>query len=95
MALNNVQQNVLSRIQKLAKSQVDAKSEMVQLIGMWGNEFPTAPTTADLEKFTPFAHITQAELIDAAAALVAVNATLGEYSVATSNVVKLLKIVEG
>ena len=95
MALTNVQQNVLSRIQKLAKTQVDAKSEMVQLIGMWGNEFPTAPATVDLEKFAPFAHITQAELLDAAAALVAINTTLGEYNAATSNVVKLLKIVEG
>jgi len=95
MALTSIQANILSRIQKLAKQEVEVKSEMVQLIGMWGNEFPTAPTTADLQQFGPFAHITQAELLDAAAALVAINGTLGEFNVATSNVVKLLKIVEG
>lgn len=95
MALTNVQQNILSRIQRLAKLQVDTKSEMVQLIGMWGNEFASAPATSELQQYAPFAHITQVELSDAAAALVAINTTLGEFSSATSNVVKLLKIVEG
>lgn len=95
MALTSIQQNLLSRIQKLAKSQVDAKAEMTQLIGMYGNEFPTPPTTVDLQSYPPFAHITTAEFVDAAGALVAINTTLGEFNVAASNVVKLLKIVEG
>jgi hypothetical protein len=95
MALTNIQQNVLSRIQALAKSQIDDKAEMTKLIGMYGNEFPSPPSDADLALYPPFAHITSAEFVAGAGALVAINTTLGEFNVAGSNVVKLLKIVDG
>lgn len=95
MALTNIQQNILSRIQKLAQTEIDAKNEATTLIGMWGNEFPQLPTLDDLQAYAPFAHITPQELSDAAAALLAINTPRGEFNVATSNIVKLLKIVEG
>jgi hypothetical protein len=95
MALTNIQQNILSRIQALAAQEVKNKSEATLLSGMWANEFSVVPTTQDLQAYPPFAHITTAELTDAAAALVAINTTRGEFSTAGSNVVKLLKIVDG
>lgn len=95
MALTQIQQNILSRIQKLSQTELDAKNEATALIGMWGNEFGTLPTLADLQAYPPFAHITPTELSDGAGALLAINSTRGEFNVTGSNVVKLLKIVNG
>lgn len=93
MALTNIQQNILDQIQQLAERQVEDKATMTRLIGMWGNEFPQLPTLADLQALPGFAHMTPQELSDGAVALLAINTTLGEFNVPTSNVVKLLKIV--
>lgn len=93
MPLTNIQQDVLSSIQDLASNLVSDKGTFTKLIGMWGNEFPTMPTQEQLEEYEPFKHMTVQELSDAAGALVAINTVLGEFSVAGSNVVKLLKIV--
>jgi len=91
MALTIIQTRVLEQIQALANTEVTNKATLTRLIGMWANEFPVAPTTAELQ--TDFAHMTQEELVAAAGALSAINTTLGEFNVPTSNVVKLLKIV--
>ena len=91
--LSLIQQNILDQIQQLAERQVDDKAVMTRLIGMWGNEFAQMPTLDDLQAYPGFAHITPQELGDGAAALLAINTTLGEFNVPTSNVVKLLKIV--
>lgn len=93
MALTDIQQNIIIRIQALALNQVNDKAELMILIGMYGNEFPSPPSTADLQLYPATAHITQQEFTDAAGALVAINTSLGEFSTAGSNVVKLLKIV--
>jgi len=95
MALSLIQQNVLSRIQTLAAEQVNSKAELLQLIGMYGNEFPSPPIDADLQLYPSLAHVTSAEFVAATVALAAINTTLGEFNVAGSNVVKLLKIVGG
>ena len=93
--LTNMQQNILSRIQKLAKQEVASKDEATQLIGMWGNEFAVMPTTETIQQYAPFAHVTAQEVIDGASALVSINAERGEYDTPTSNIVKLLRIVNG
>ena len=93
MALTIIQTRVLEQIQALANTEVANKATLTRLIGMWANEFPVAPTTAELQTYPDFAHMTQEELVAAAGALSAINTTLGEFNVPTSNVVKLLKIV--
>ena len=95
MALTNIQKNILSRIQKLARIEIISKSEAILLEGMWGNEFSTLPTDEEIQECAEFAHITAAELSAAAIALVAINATRGDFDTPESNVVKLLKIVDG
>ena len=93
--MNNIQLNVLDKIQKLALNFVDDRAELTKLIGMWGNEFSVVPETAELQEIPQFAHMTKAELTAAAGALLAVSTALGEFNEANSNVVKLLKIVKG
>lgn len=93
MALTVVQQNILSQIQQLAERLSEDQATMTRLTAMWTNEFPTPPTTADIQALSEFAHVTQTELTDAAGALVAVSNTLGVYATPTSNINKLAKIV--
>lgn len=92
MALTVVQQNILSQIQKIAEQLGSIQSSMVKLSAMWTNEFQTPPTTDDLKALPEFAHVTQAELVDAATALVAISNVLGTYATSASNINKLAKI---
>ena len=92
MALTIIQTRVIEQIQSLANQSVSMKATVTRLVGMFGNEFETPPTTEQLQEYPDFAHMTQAEFTAAALALVAINNVLSEFGDANSNVVKLLKI---
>ena len=92
MALTIAQQNVVSELQIIAADVIKAKYRMIALVQMYTNESIAALTTGDLQAYADFAHLTAAELQEAAAALAAINTTIGDFG-ASSNVAKLLKIV--
>lgn len=92
MAMTNVQQNVVSEIQKIAVELISIQARLTTLSTMYTNESIGSLTDADFAQYAPFAHILAAEFTAAAGALVAINTTLGTNS--TSNWAKLLKIVD-
>lgn len=92
MALNIAQQNVVSELQIMAAEVVKTKYRMIALVQMYTNEAIAALTTEDLQGYADFAHMTATELQEAAAALAAINTTIGDFG-AASNAAKLLKIV--
>jgi hypothetical protein len=93
MSLTLAQQNVVSELQTMASEVVRTKYRMIALVQMYVNESIGSLTTDDLHWYADFAHLTAAELQDAAAALAAINTTIGDFG-AASNAAKLLKIVK-
>lgn len=92
MAMTNVQQNVVSEIQKIASELISIQARLTTISAMYSNESIGSLTDADFAAYEPFKHILASEFAAAAGALVAVNTTLGTNS--TSNWAKLLKIVD-
>lgn len=93
MPLTIAQQNVVSELQIIASEIIRTKYRMIALVQMYTNESIGSLTTQDLQEYADFAHMTYLELQDAAAALAAINTTIGDFSAAT-NAAKLLKIVK-
>jgi len=93
MPLTIAQQNVVSELQIMASDVVRTKYRMIALVQMYTNEAIGSLTTEDLQIYAEFAHMTATELQEAAAALAAINTTIGDFG-AASNAAKLLKIVK-
>lgn len=91
MSMTQVQLNVVTELQKIAAELISIRGRLTMITEMWGNEGVANLVDADFQENGVTAHVTQVELAAAAAALVAINTTLGTG--AASNASKLLKIV--
>jgi len=91
--MQNVQQNVATEIQSVARELIVIQSRLTVITQMWANENMASLTNEDFAAISSFAHVTAAEFLAAATALAAVNTALGTN--ATSNWAKLVKIVDG
>ncbi len=92
MALNNVQQNIVSSLQQMASDLISVQSRATMLAAMYTNEGIGSLTDADFQTIPAFVHMTAAELTAAAIAIAAVNTALNAGT--PSNWAKMLKIVE-
>ena len=91
--MQNVQQNIATEIQSIARELIVIKGRLTTITLMWANEGMGALPDEDFAAIGSFAHITAAEFLAAATALAAIDSTLGTN--ATSNWAKLVKIVDG
>jgi predicted lipoprotein len=92
MALNNIQQNLVSEMQAIAEELMPIKNRLALIKAMFLAEGMAQLTDADLQALAPFAHITVAELVAAKNAIEEINTTMGEY-VAGSATTRLMKIL--
>ena len=90
--LTNVQKNVLSEMQTIAKEQLTLKNRLETVVAMWGAESMAAVTDADLAELSEFAHVTAYELAAAKNGMDAISTAIGAYVVGTP-ATKLLRIV--
>lgn len=90
--MRNVQQNIISELQAMASQFVLIQSRATALSAMFVNENISLLTDEDFAEIPSFAHITSAELIDAA---VAINDQITTLNAGTPpNWAKMLKITE-
>lgn len=92
MSANNVQKNILSKMQSVSVEQLQLKTAEEELVAMWTAENMNQLTDADLAELAEFAHVTAAELQAAKGAMDTISTAIGAYVVGTP-ATKLLKIV--
>lgn len=92
MAMTNVQQNVVSELQRMAADLISVQSRATMLAAMYTNENLGNLADADFQAIPPFEHILASEFQAAATAIAAVNTALNAGT--PSNWAKMLKIVE-
>lgn len=87
-----IQTNTLIEFQKIVEEILKTKNKIGMLTALYTNENIGSLTTDEIQAIPGFEHVTAQELSAAAAALLAINTTLGEYS-GTSNTMRLVRIL--
>lgn len=87
-----MQRNICSEVQALAEEVLRLKARIATVSSLYVSEGIGSLTDGDFTEVPDFAHVTAAEFSQAAAAIVAVQATIGEYATGT-NATKLCKVI--
>jgi hypothetical protein len=88
----NVQKNVLSEMQAIAREQLSLKNRLEAVVAMWTAENMNQVTDADLQALSEFEHVSATELAAAKNGMDAISTAIGAYAAGTP-ATKLLRIV--
>ena len=91
-APNNVQQNILTAMQKIAIELLEVRNSLALLTQMWTNETMTNLADADIQMLPEFAGVSATEALACKQAFDAMVTAFGDPGTAATNAYKMLKI---